>query len=125
MFEPLMLMRTVRRLGVLLAPAFLFHPALAAAETLPPVTDPTQPPYAGAARAAGHGALKWRLESTRVSADKRSAVINGRVVTIGSRVAGALVTSIEPGRVRLRGDSTTYVLTLLLPAVKSTAQDSS
>ena len=87
-----------------------------------PITDPTQPPRgltATSAKAA-HGLL---LYSTKVSDSKRTAVVNERVVTVGSRIAGAVVTGIEPGRVVLRRDSETIVLELIITPVRRDTED--
>jgi hypothetical protein len=97
--------------------------ATALAADLPPVTDPTAPPYevpSGIVQESGEPLL---LRSTHVSADSRSAVINDHVVVIGSRIDGAVVTAIEQGRVTLRRGAETIVLRLLLPPVKRAAKD--
>lgn len=87
-----------------------------------PITDPTEPPHhlkTTSAKAA-YGML---LYSTQVSDSKRSAVVNQRVVAVGSRVAGAVVTAIEPGRVTLRRDSETIVLELIKTPVRRDSKD--
>jgi hypothetical protein len=100
--------------------------AAALAADPPPVTDPTAPPYEirseiPSATVQGSPLL---LQSTHVSRSSRSAVINDRVVAVGSRIDGAVVTAIEQGRVTLRRDAESIVLTLLLPPVKRAAKDS-
>lgn len=96
--------------------------SLAAAGDLPPITDPTAPPDT-VAPAAQHGASSFLLYSTHVAASSRSAVINNQVVAIGSRIDGAVVTSIEKGQVSLSRGSETIVLRLLLLPVKRPAKD--
>ena len=88
-----------------------------------PITDPTRPPYGLTAMSAKpvHGNLL--LYSTQVSDSKRTAVVNQHVVTVGSRIAGALVTGIEPGRVTLRRNSETIVLTLIKTPVRRDSKD--
>ncbi len=80
----------------------------------PPITDPTMPPgFSSIARDPVAG-TPLKLQSTQVSASSRSAVINNHIVTTGSRVGGATVLSIEPGRVVLqRGKE---LVTLRMPS---------
>jgi hypothetical protein len=98
--------------------------ATALAADPPPVTDPTAPPYEIPSETVQASGSPLLLQSTHVSRDSRSAVINDRVVAVGSRIDGAVVTAIEQGRVTLRRDAETIVLTLLLPPVKRAAKDS-
>ena len=106
----------------LLGTAALWLGAAMAADA-PPVTDPTAPPYQAAGGPAQSSGEPLLLRSTHVSLRSRSAVINDRVVAIGSRIDGAVVTAIEQGRVTLRRDSETIVLELLLLPVKRAAKD--
>ena len=80
------------------------------------VPDPTRPPSAREAaswRGAGQSeSPDWRLESVLISDQRRVAVINGQSVSVGDRVDGAEVVTIEPGRVRLRTDSRQVDLSL-------------
>lgn len=87
-----------------------------------PVTDPTEPPRDMRPMSAKttQGLL---LYSTQVSASKRTAVVNQRVVSVGSRITGAVVTGIEPGRVTLRRDSVTIVLELINTPVRRDSKD--
>jgi hypothetical protein len=95
-----------------------------AAADQPPVRDPTVPPFAPAAAALEDTSTgpALRLHSTRVSASAQSAVINGRIVTPGSRVAGATVLSIESGRVMLQRGTERITLRIAAPTVKKLAQ---
>ena len=96
--------------------------ALAGAATAePPVRDPTVPP--GVSGIAGDPAEgpALRLRSTRISQTSRSAIINDRVVTPGSRIAGATVLSIEAGRVRLERGNERIELRITKPDVKRRA----
>jgi MSHA biogenesis protein MshK len=96
-----------------LAAGALFAAWVAAAAT-PTVSDPMRPPGAVAQapeRPAEPGA-GWVLHSTLVSGSRRSAVINGRVVRPGERVAGARVIAIEPGLARLQTERGPVKLTL-------------
>ena len=86
----------------------------------PAVTDPTQPPaLVSAPVAAAASAAGMRLYSTRVSDEGWVALINDRIVSVGSRINGAEVVSIEPGIVRLRRGDDTLTLQLEWPGVKS------
>jgi hypothetical protein len=65
--------------------------------------DPLRPPVFVAKPATKNTSTpSWRLASTLVAGDQRSAVINGRVLGLGDRVDGAEVVDIQPGQVRLR-----------------------
>lgn len=68
-----------------------------------PVADPMRPPAVQGRAPAEDQARTLVLHSTLVSGPQRSAVINGRVVTVGERIGGARVLEILPGEVRLRG----------------------
>ncbi len=67
------------------------------------VHDPLQPP--GKDAHSGATARGWTLHSTLIAEGRRSAVINGRVVTEGSRIDGAVVIDIQPSAVRLRSQT--------------------
>lgn len=98
--------------------------AFAGADEQPPVTDPTEPPHMSAGRALGSTpAEPLLLHSTHVAASSRSAVVNRKVVAVGSRINGAVVTAIEPGLVTLRRGSESISLRLELPPVKNPAKD--
>jgi len=71
--------------------------------------DPTRPPDArpipqnvtkSQAHKSRHG---WWLSSILISAQRRSAIIDNVVVTLGDRIHGARVVAIENDRVRLHG----------------------
>lgn len=110
-----------RTAGFLVA-AVLWNAAAMAAD-LPPVTDPTTPPYQAASGSVESSHQTLLLHSTHVSPDSQSAVINNQVVAIGSRIDGAVVIAIEQGRVTLRRGAESIVLKLLLPPVKRPAKD--
>ncbi len=93
--------------------------AHAAAEL--PITDPTRPPQIMGTGAAGNPALGLRLQSTQVSATSRSATIDNRIVTVGSRIGGAVVVAIEAARVTLQRGGERVVLRLEPPTVKEPA----
>lgn len=65
--------------------------------------DPTRPPgkrvYNSVVKQKSNG---WRLASTLISPERRSAIINGRRVTVGDRVNGARVLEIQPAWVKLQ-----------------------
>ena len=103
-----------------------FASASAAAES-PPITDPTAPPPESVIASTAQGAAAKEelllLYSTHVAASSRSAVINNQVVVVGSRIDGAVVTSIEKGQVALTRGPESIVLRLILPPVKRHAKD--
>ncbi len=90
-----------------------------------PITDPTRPPHGTTAPPAKPVHGKLLLYSTQISDSKRTAVVNRQVVEVGSRVAGAVVAGIEPGRVILRRDSETIVLKLIETPVRRDSEDPS
>ncbi len=94
-------------------------PAAAWAE--PPLRDPTVPPGVSALASDPAAGPALRLRSTQVSATSRSAVINDRIVALGSKVAGATVLAIEPGSVRLERGSERILLRISTPDVKRRA----
>ena len=104
------------RTCILAALLWLATPPALAGE--PAVKDPTEAPGLEAAASDSPAAKSMRLQSTRVSATSRSAVIDGRVVTPGSRINGATVISIEPGRVHLRRGSEHITLRMPSTSVK-------
>lgn len=97
--------------------------AFCAAANEPPVTDPTRAPItATPANAVAVGTVTGlRLYSTRVSDAGWVAMINDRIVGVGSRIGGAEVVEISPGRVRLRQGENTFTLRLDWPSVKRPA----
>jgi len=84
--------------------------------------DPTRPPglnLVSARVATVKKGPRWVLTSTLVSTERRSAVINNRVVVLGDRVRGATVIEILPSRVRLRSGSSDVTLVMLKKNVKT------
>lgn len=85
--------------------------------------DPTRPPSLGARKpmpSAGNSKRPhWLLTSTLIAAERRSAVIDGRVVAQGDRINGATVLSIEPGSVRLHARGKEFTLLMLKKNIKS------
>jgi hypothetical protein len=109
------------RLSVGFILAGLLAVAGAAIADEPPITDPTIAPGADFVAADPMSGLSLRLHSTQVSGSSRSAVINDRIVTPGSKVGGATVVSIEPGRVQLRKGTALITLQMPLPNIKRPA----
>jgi len=84
--------------------------------------DPTRPPglnlvpiKTGTVRKGP----RWVLTSTLVSSERKSAVINNRVVGLGDRVKGATVVAITPSRVRLRSGGVDVTLVMLKKNIKT------
>jgi len=91
-------------------------PLLARAEALP---DPTRPALATEPGAAAPGAATApRLLMIKISATRRSAIIDGQEVTIGSRVGDMRVVKITEGEVVLRGKDGAETLQLFSGAMK-------
>ena len=92
----------------------------AGAATATPLNDPTRPPTAQTV--TSHKAVRkqprWTLSSTLVSAQRRTAVINDRVVSVGEKINGARVLAIQPDSVRLRRHGSDITLVLLKKNVK-------
>lgn len=110
-------------LGAMVCAGAASSAALAADQ--PPLRDPTRPPYHLAGQPKKEAGAALILYSTRLSASGRSAVINDEIVTVGTHIAGAVVTAIEHGRVTLKRGSEAIVLQLFTQSVKSPARDSS
>jgi MSHA biogenesis protein MshK len=92
----------------------------ATARAAPPLVDPTRPPALGdpalaGAEAAATGGERFVLSSVLVAGERRVAVVNDRVVSIGDVVDGARVTAIKPYAVTLALDAER--LTVTLPGV--------
>lgn len=85
-----------------------------------PLNDPTRPPSAKAVKPtkAVRKQTRWILSSTLVSAQRRSAVINDRVVSVGEKINGARVVAIQPASVHLRRHGSDITLVLLKKNVK-------
>ena len=80
--------------------------------------DPTRPPGKRAQSSAGkQKSSHWRLASTLISPERRSAIINGRRVSVGDRVSGARVMEIHPAWVKLKTSKGVIQLSLSSPKV--------
>lgn len=94
-----------------------------AAPAMATLEDPTRPPNASAVATnpvvKRTSAPRWVLSSTLISPQRRSAVINSRVVSRGDRVAGATVVEIRPSRVRLRYQGRDITLAMLNKNIKT------
>lgn len=91
------------------------------------LNDPTRPPSVGKVTASSGSTKRakgprWVLSSTLVSPQRRSAVINDRVVAKGDKVDGALVLAIEPNKVRLRARGRELTLVMLNTDLKRPAR---
>lgn len=114
--------RTEKLLVVAAMCLFAVMPLRAALE------DPTRPPTASATVYAApkkHSRPRWVLTSTLVSAQRRTAVVNDKVVARGDRINGARVVSINPSVVRLRVGKRDVTLVMLKKDIKSPSQETS
>lgn len=107
-----------RLIALLIAVGLIALPGRA--ETLP---DPTRPAVGSAEAAPGEAAAAGapRVTLIRIAPNRRSAVIDGQEVTVGSRVGDARVVRIAEGEVVLRGPTGTEVLKLFTEVEKRSA----
>ena len=104
--------------------AAIYFPLVVSAQTV--LQDPTRPPSASdathyvAPKAVGRP--RWSLSSTLVSTERRTAVINNKVVSQGDRVNGATVVSIDSSSVRLRAGGREITLVMYKNDFKSLSQ---
>ncbi|VAX02464.1 hypothetical protein MNBD_GAMMA20-1549 [hydrothermal vent metagenome] len=112
-----------RMVALVLAGILIPGMALAA-----PLDDPTRPPVAqqpAKAHKAAHKPIRWTLNSTLVSAQRRTAVINERVVGVGEKINGARVVEILPMVVRLHYNGRDITLVLLKKNIKRPSRSGS
>lgn len=119
-FEPHALLRRallVVATGVALAAAAI---TVAAPATL---DDPTRPPgYTSAGRSSAIRQPQWVLSQTLISPGRRLAIVNGRSVSEGEVIRGAVVVEILPTEVKLRRRDRTFSIKLLPGRVKRPAR---
>ncbi len=110
--------------GRMLVLAGMLMPGVAPAV---PLDDPTRPPAAQSSETheVVHEPIRWMLNSTLVSAQRRTAVINDRVVGVGEKINGARVMEILPMAVRLRYDGRELTLVLLKNNIKRPSRNGS
>lgn len=106
---------------MLLLAALLTCSCPALAQTQMPLPDPTRPgrSFSPAPLSTAQESPHWRLTSTLVGPERCVAVINGQVVAVGQKVAGALLEQVEPGRARLRQGKNIIRLQVQAAAVKA------
>lgn len=82
--------------------------------------DPTRPALGGAAEGEGMlaPAAGPRVQMIRIAPGKRTALVDGREVTVGSRLGEARVVRISEGEVVLKGPGGTEVLKLFADVEK-------
>lgn len=99
-----------QRLTLVFAAVLMVAWGLAKADALP---DPTRPAIGAEPGAAGAEAPSGpRLQMIKISPSRRSAIIDGQEVTVGSRVGDMRVVKISEGEVVLRGKAGTETLKL-------------
>ena len=103
-------------LSILLLPLFLMPLSVHAQ-----LDDPTRPPghrlvLPGGKKAATK--VGFLLSSIRISATRRSAIVNDHPVEIGDIVNGAQVVAIYPSSVKLKKQGKTFTVRLLSQVVK-------
>jgi hypothetical protein len=99
--------------------------ALAAADTGSMLPDPTRP-YAFAttiqAETLPAEGVQWRLSGVRIREGEKSAILNGKVVRIGDRLAGATIVEVNPADVVLTQDGQRIVVKMILSSIKKPAR---
>jgi hypothetical protein len=83
--------------------------------------DPTRPYQFGTVIAVEQitdGKVQWRLSGVRIKEDKRSAILNGRLVKEGDELDGAVVMEIKPSEVTLQQEDKRLVVKLLYSNIK-------
>ncbi len=93
--------------------------------------DPTQPPTVNnkvlkpAVKASPKRVViekkvaNWILKSTLISSDRKTAVINDKVLSVGEKVDGAKLIKILPGKVKIRVKGRIKTLRLIKKDVKN------
>ncbi len=61
----------------------------------------------------------WVLRSTLISSDRKTAVINNKVLSVGEKVDGAKLINILPGKVKIRVKGRVKTLRLIKKDVKN------
>jgi len=104
------------RTGLVYRKIILGFFALLLISSVEAIDDPTRPPSfnVGPAKSAStvNKGPRWVLRSTLVSPERRTAVINNRVVSLGDRVRGATVVEINSSRVRLQSGGAEITLVI-------------
>ena len=98
---------------------FLFLPFTAMAQ----LDDPTRPPGFSLVLPGGKKASTgtyYSLSSVRISATRRSAIVNDRSVETGDVVNGAQVIAIYPASVKLKKQGKIFTVRLLSQVVHKT-----
>lgn len=85
-----------------------------------PLSDPTRPVIlSGAAMGArAEKPRQWKLTSTLIAPQRRVAVINDQVLTVGQKIDGAKLVAVRPGSVLLHQAGQTIQLKLISGTVK-------
>lgn len=84
--------------------------------------DPLQPPQPREPSTAPQiDKSRWQLSSTLVSAGRRVAIINGRVVAPGESVDGARVLGVTSNGARLRAGGQQFTIRSATPRVRKSA----
>lgn len=99
-------------LSIFMSTAGLSLPVIVQAQ----LDDPTRPPGYRLALPAGQkaaGVIRYSLSSVRISATRRSAVINDRTVEVGDNIHAAKVVAIYPSSVKLKKQGKVFTVRLL------------
>lgn len=83
--------------------------------------DPTRPYQYGTevmVEQVQDGKVEWRLSGIRINENKRSAILNGRLVKEGDKLDGAVVMEIKSSQVTLQLEENRLVVKLLISSIK-------
>ncbi len=103
-------------LKTLLSSLFILMFSLASITVHAQLDDPTRPPgyrliLPGGQKVAGK--ISFSLSSVRISATRRSAIVNDRSVEPGDTVNGAKVVAIYPSTVKLKKQGKVFTIRLV------------
>lgn len=84
--------------------------------------DPMRPPSAApdnGSKGTKHAkASGFQLSAIRIAHDQRSAILNGKTVSVGERLGSARVTAIQASSITLQQDGKTVTVSLLPLSIK-------
>lgn len=108
----------LHKLLYILLPALVFASPLTPAENL---SDPMRPPSVRHAASVNTNAPRWEVTAILVSAGRRLAMVNNRLLGVGGRVDGARIKAIYGNAVELDvGEDRALVIRPAVPSVRRT-----
>lgn len=106
-----------RSLLLVILPALTFSPSLIMGENL---ADPMRPPAVGgrASVSADANAPRWQVTAILISSGRRLAMVNNRLLAVGSTVDGARIKAIYGNSVELDIGDRALVIHPAVPTVR-------